>query len=260
MMNKIQKTALVVGAASGIGAATAQRLVNDGYHVVIAGLPADALQRMAEHLNVMAVVCDVTEQSQVDDMVNQILTDCGAIDVLVNAAGVLVNDHAADIQDDIWQRQIDINLTGAMRLMRAVLPIMQQQKRGSIIHIASVAAFNAGADISSYAASKAGLVALTRSAAAGYGADGIRVNAVCPGWVDTLMSAQEMQDLAQLLDCTVQQAHDRTVQRVALGRMAAPSEIAAVCAFLAGDDASFVTGAALVVDGGARVPAAARAH
>jgi NAD(P)-dependent dehydrogenase (short-subunit alcohol dehydrogenase family) len=149
-----------------------------------------------------------------------------------------------------------VNLTGTMRMMRAVLPHMLARGGGSIVNIASVAAFNAGADSASYAASKAGVVALTRSAAQACGARGVRANALCPGWVDTPMAAREMQDLANELGITEQQARQRTVARIALGRMASADEMAAVCLFLASDDASFVTGTALIADGGARRAAA----
>ncbi|OYV00085.1 MAG: hypothetical protein CFE45_10490 [Burkholderiales bacterium PBB5] len=161
--------------------------------------------------------------------------------------------------DAVWQRQLDINLGGTMRCQRAVLPVMQAQGRGAIVNIASVAAFNAGADSATYASSKAGVVALTRSAAQAFGAHGIRVNALCPGWVDTPMAAREMQDLAHEQGISEAQAREHTVARIALGRMASADEMAAVCLFLASEDASFITGAALVADGGSRVPAAARA-
>jgi NAD(P)-dependent dehydrogenase (short-subunit alcohol dehydrogenase family) len=143
--------------------------------------------------------------------------------------------------------------------MRAVLPWMTQQGSGAIVNIASVAAFNAGADVASYAASKAGVIALTRSAAQQYGRFGIRINALCPGWVDTPMSKREMLDMAQTLGITEDQARQRTVERIGLGRMATSEEMAAACLFLASEDAAFVTGTALVADGGTRVPAAVRA-
>ena len=192
-----------------------------------------------------ALDCDVTDDAAVRATVAAVLAAFGRIDVLVNCAGIVRNDDAADIDDEDWQRM--------------VLPGMMAQGGGAIVNIASVAAFNAGAGMASYAASKAGVVALTRSAAQAYGPRGVRVNALCPGWVDTPMSRQEMRDLAAERDISEEAAHAQTVARIALGRMASAEEMAAACLFLASDEASFVTGAALVADGGARVPASARA-
>jgi NAD(P)-dependent dehydrogenase (short-subunit alcohol dehydrogenase family) len=238
------KVALVCGAASGIGAAVAARFASEGAQVVACGWP------QPPHENALA--CDVTDDAQVRRLVEITIERHGRIDVLVNAAGVIAADAAADIDDANWQRQHEVNLAGTMRMMRAVLPHMLARGSGSIVNVASVAAFNAGADAASYAASKAGVVALTRSAAQAYGARGVRANALCPGWVDTPMAAREMQDLAQELGITEQQARQRTVARIALGRMASADEMAAVCLFLASDEASFVTGTALIADGGAR--------
>ena len=244
------KVALVCGAASGIGAAVVERFAAEGAVVVACGVPRPPFDG--------AMACDVRDDAQVRAMVASAIERHGRIDALVNAAGVIANDDAADIDDAQWLRQHDINLAGTMRTMRAVLPHMLQQGTGAIVNIASVAAFNAGAGAASYAASKAGVVALTRSAAQAYGARGVRVNALCPGWVETPMAAREMLDMAHALGITDAQARERTVARIALGRMARPAEMAAVCLFLASDESSFVTGAALVADGGARLPAAAR--
>jgi NAD(P)-dependent dehydrogenase (short-subunit alcohol dehydrogenase family) len=238
------KVALVCGAASGIGAALATRFATEGAHVVACGWPRPAAPD--------ALACDVTDDAQVRRVVQTTLDRHGRIDVLVNAAGVIAADSAADIDDAGWQRQHDVNLAGTMRMMRAVLPAMLAQGHGSIVNIASVAAFSAGAASASYAASKAGVVALTRSAAQAYGARGVRVNALCPGWVDTPMAAREMQELAAELGISEAEARRRTVARIALGRMASADEMAAACLFLASDDASFVTGAALIADGGGR--------
>jgi NAD(P)-dependent dehydrogenase (short-subunit alcohol dehydrogenase family) len=244
------KVALVCGAASGIGAAVVERFAGEGAAVVACGVPLPGFDG--------AFACDVRDDAQVRAAVVTVLARHGHIDVLVNAAGVIANDDAADIDDAVWSRQHEVNLAGTMRTMRAVLPRMLEQGSGSIVNIASVAAFNAGAGAASYAASKAGVVALTRSAAQAYGASGVRVNALCPGWVDTPMAAREMHDMARALGITEAQARERTVARIALARMARPEEMAAVCLFLASDEASFITGAALVADGGARMPAAAR--
>lgn len=247
----IGKVALVCGAASGIGAAVVERFVAEGAAVQACGLPQPHFEG--------ALACDVMDDAQVRAAVAATLGRHGRIDVLVNAAGVIVNDDAATIDDAVWSRQHEINLAGTMRTMRAVLPAMLAQGGGAIVNIASVAAFNAAAGSASYAASKAGVVALTRSAAQAYGPRGVRVNALCPGWVDTPMAAKEMRDLAHEWGVTEAQARERTVARIALARMARPQEMAAICLFLASDESSFITGAALVADGGARVPAAARA-
>ncbi|MDP9918800.1 3-oxoacyl-[acyl-carrier protein] reductase [Variovorax boronicumulans] len=248
------KACLIVGAATGIGAAVAARFAAEGGRVAVVGWPRP--QPVGEG---PAFDCDVTDDAAVRATVAAVQTAFGRIDVLVNCAGIVRNDDAADIDDGDWHRLHEVNLGGTMRCQRAVLPGMVAQGGGAIVNIASVAAFNAGAGMASYASSKAGVVALTRSAAQAYGPKGVRVNALCPGWVDTPMSRQEMRDLAAERGIDEDAARAQTVARIALGRMATPEEMAAVCLFLASDEASFVTGVALVADGGARVPAAARA-
>lgn len=255
MSGRLQgKACLVVGAATGIGAAVAARFAAEGARVAVAGWPRPRAAGEGP-----ALECDVADDAAVRSMVSAVLAAFGRIDVLVNCAGIVRNDDAADIADEDWHRLHEVNLGGTMRCQRAVLPLMVAQGAGAIVNIASVAAFNAGAGMASYASSKAGVVALTRSAAQAYGPKGVRVNALCPGWVDTPMSQQEMRDLALERGISEKDARAQTVARIALARMAAPEEMAAACLFLASDEASFVTGAALVADGGARVPAAARA-
>jgi NAD(P)-dependent dehydrogenase (short-subunit alcohol dehydrogenase family) len=249
------RVAVVFGGASGIGAAAVARLQKEGARVVACDLHSSG----SVQPGISEVICDVTDDEGVRATIAAIEGEHGRIDILVNSAGVVCSDEASSIDDRSWQRMLDVNLTGTMRTMRAVLPGMLERRAGAIVNIASVAAFNAGPEAASYAASKAAVVALSRSAAQRYGRMGVRVNALCPGWVATAMSQREMQELAAELEITVDQAEARTVQRIALGRMATSAEIAAACFFLASDDASFVTGAALVVDGGLRIPAAARA-
>ena len=254
------RTALVTGAASGIGLAIARRLAEEGARVFAADRQQQVLEGAAGAIGCESVALDVTDGAQVAAAVQRVLESAQRLDVVVNAAGVMVADNVADIDDVQWARMLDVNLTGAMRVCRAALPAMQRQHHGAIVNIASVAAFNASAGMASYAASKAGLVAMTRALANAYGAEGIRANCLCPGWVRTAMSVAEMRELAAERGTTEQQEFDRLTERIALKRVSEPAEMAACVAFLASDDASFVTGAVLVADGGAKTPATARAH
>lgn len=249
------KTALVTGAATGIGRATAALLASSGARVVLFGLGDAELQAAAAECGGQAIHGDVTRP----DDIARAVTACGAwLDIVVNAAGLIVPDHPASISDEVWARTLDVNLTGTMRVCRASLPLLRQ-RGGAIVNVASVAAFNASPDSASYAASKAAVVAYTRSLAYAHGADGIRANAVAPGWVRTPMSAYEMQLLADQNGTTADAEYRGVERRIALGRMAEPAEIAACCLFLASNEASFVTGAILVADGGGRSPTQNRA-
>jgi NAD(P)-dependent dehydrogenase (short-subunit alcohol dehydrogenase family) len=249
------RTALITGAATGIGRATASLLVLNGARVVLFGLGGADLDAAAAEIGGHAVHGDVTRAADIARAIDA----CGArLDIVVNAAGLIVPDQPASVSDEVWARTLDVNLTGTMRVCRAALPLLKQ-RGGAVVNIASVAAFNASPDSASYAASKAGVVAYTRSLAYAHGADGIRANAVAPGWVRTPMSACEMQLLADHNGTTAEVEFQSVERRIALGRMAAPAEIAACCLFLASDDASFVTGAVLVADGGGRSPTQNRA-
>jgi NAD(P)-dependent dehydrogenase (short-subunit alcohol dehydrogenase family) len=254
------KTALVTGAGSGIGREIVLQLKREGADVMAADIGFDPNQPFNPALGVVQTLLDVRHKEDVDRAVSGVIERMGQIDVLINAAGVMVADDVADIRDETWNQILDVNLTGAMRVCRAVLPHMRGRDRGAIVNVSSVAAFNASAGMASYAASKSGLVALTRALANRYGTDGVRANCVCPGWVRTRMSEAEMAEFAQANGTTVEREFERVAQRIALGRVAEPAEIARCVAFLASDDASFVTGAVLVADGGARTAATSRAH
>jgi 3-oxoacyl-[acyl-carrier protein] reductase len=253
-----QRVAVVMGGATGIGAASVARLRAEGAIVVAAGLQQDQLDQVALKTGAVARVCDVTQESQVQKLIQYVTEEHGRLDVLVNAVGIVFEDDVAVIGDVVWSKTMEVNLTGTMRACRAVIPSLLKAGKGAIVNIASVAAFNATAGMASYAASKAGIVALTRSLANRYGEYGVRANCICPGWVRTPMSEQEMTVIAASQGITVAQAFADRGARNALRRVAEPAEVAAVVAFLASDDASYVTGAALVVDGGSRTAAAAR--
>lgn len=253
------KTALVTGAASGIGAAVVRRFRDEGAEVVAAGLQTELLAELARQTGARAADCDVTQEAEVRRTVDQARAS-GRLDIVVNAAGIIQADDVAEIDDRIWERMLAVNLTGAMRVCRAAIPHMQRQGGGAIVNIASVAAFNASAGMGSYAPGKAGLVALTRSIANRYGADAIRANCLCPGWVRTPMSELEMREAGDARGVGMEAAFDELKARIALKRIALPAEMAACVLFLASEDASFVTGAVLVADGGAKTAATARAN
>jgi NAD(P)-dependent dehydrogenase (short-subunit alcohol dehydrogenase family) len=253
------RVAVVVGGASGIGAATVTRLRAEGAVVMIAGLQAERLGEVASQTGAFPFTCDVTDESQVRALVQQATRQLGGIDILVNAAGIVIPDDVGSIDDVAWTRTIEVNLTGTMRVCRVMIPAIVRRGGGAIVNISSVAAFNASSGTASYAVSKAGVVALTRAIANRYGEVGVRANCICPGWVRTPMSEQEMVDRAATEGTSMEQEFQVVAARNALGRVAEPREIASVVAFLASPDASFITGASIVVDGGARRPASARA-
>jgi len=249
------QTALITGAATGMGRATAELFARHGARPVLFGLGGGALTETADDMGGIAVHGDVTKER---DIARGVAACDGELQIVVNAAGLIEIDAPETIDDRVWQQTFDVNVTGAMMVCRAALPLLKQ-RGGSIINIASVAAFNSSPDNASYAASKAALVSYTRSVAYANGADGIRANAIAPGWVRTPMSEQEMVDRAKANGSTPEAEFNDSASRIALRRIAEPKEIASCCLFLASDEASFVTGAILVADGGGRAPTHNRA-
>lgn len=249
------KTALIVGAATGMGRATAERFAAEGADLVLFGLGGALLDEVANATNGRAVHGDVTARAEVEAAI----AACkDGLDIVVNAAGIILTDDPETVTDEGWERTFAVNTTGAMNVCRAALPQLRQ-RRGNIVNIASVAAFNSGPGMASYAASKAALVAYTRSIANAHGADGVRANVLAPGWVRTPMSEMEMDELARRNGTSREEEFELVRQRIGLKRIADASEIAACCLFLASDEASFVTGTVLLADGGGRAPVSHRA-
>jgi NAD(P)-dependent dehydrogenase (short-subunit alcohol dehydrogenase family) len=249
------RKALVTGAATGMGRATAELFARHGAEIILFGLGDAVLDEAAETSGGKAVHGDITDPRAVTRAVDA----CdGKLDIVVNAAGLMLPDEPETLSDDDWERSFAVNVTGAMQVCRAALPLLRR-RGGAIVNIASVGAFNASGRNAAYSAAKAALVSYTRSLAYAHGADGIRANAVAPGWVRTPMSEEEMRAAAAEKGSTPRKEFEALAARIALGRIAEPEEIAACCLFLASDEASFVTGAVLVADGGGRAPVQNRA-
>ena len=225
--------AVVTGAASGIGAACAERLRVDGATVVT----VDAAEGVDHEL-------DVRDEPAVEAALAAVVDTHGTLDVLVHAAGVAGGGPVHLLDADEWDRVVDVNLKGTFIVNKHSSIHMLNQGRGSIVNIASIEGLEGTEGGSAYNASKGGVVMLTKSMAIDYGRRGIRVNCICPGGIDTPM-LRSITD-SEGMDLYREKLRDEHL----LGRFGQPSEIAAAAAFLASDDASFITGHALVVDGG----------
>jgi NAD(P)-dependent dehydrogenase (short-subunit alcohol dehydrogenase family) len=246
------KVALVTGGASGIGLATAERLLEEGAAVVIADRNAEAATAAAAALRgrgldaVRAETCDVTRGDQVKALVGDIVARHERIDVLFNNAGIYEIGEVHEVDEEAWDRQIGVNLRSVYLVSHHVVPVMLEQGGGAIVNNASVAALVGDLNSAAYCASKGGVAQLTKAMALDYATRGIRVNAICCGEIDTPLFVREAGQLRMTPDelrAILNEAHP-------MGRIGLPSEVAAAVAFLAGDDANFVTGVLLPVDGG----------
>ena len=250
------RVALITGGGTGIGTAIAERFVAEGAKVCITGRRREKLEEVVAALpSGSAVACpgNVTDTGDAERMVSAALDLPGRFDLLVNNAGINSVGSVADLDPEGWRETLEVNLTGSFLMMRASIPKMIEAGGGSIVNIASVGGIRCIPESAAYCVSKAGLIMLSQQVALDYGPKGIRSNAVCPGWVHTPMSDQEMDDLASLIGTDRQGAFAKVVEEVPLRRVARPDEIAGACVYLASDESSFMTGAVLVIDGGSAV-------
>ena len=239
------RVAVVTGGAGGIGAATCRRLAAEGAHVVVVDVSDDAAGALADELGGLAVLADVTSPEDNERMYALALERFGRIDVAFHNAGISPPDDDSILETglDAWRRVQEVNLTSVYLGCKAVLPHMLEQGRGSIVNTASfVATLGAATSQISYTASKGGVLAMTRELGVQFARSGIRVNALSPGPVATPL-------LLELFAKDAERAQRRLVH-VPMGRFAEPEEIAAAVAFLASDDASFITASNFLVDGG----------
>lgn len=240
------KVALVTGAGSGIGLAVTHRLASDGYSVMASGRDRARIEKLAFDLpSVRNWVGDLTSTKACDDLVAACVKVFGRLDVLVNNAGIYHLANAEETSDSIWQQTIAINLTAPFLLSRAAMPQLRKNK-GAIINIASDWGLVGGRNAVAYCASKGGLVLMSKAMALDHADEGVRINAVCPGDVETpmLYRSGAVNGLDEKSALREANASSRT------GRVTTPVEVAALVAFLASEQAAQITGAAIPIDGG----------
>lgn len=246
---------LVTGAGSGIGRAIALTAAREGARVVVADVNREGAQSTATDIvaasgEAAAVACDVADPRQVSDLIEAAIGHFGQLDVLVNNAGIAGDTVPAhELEVDTWDRIMAVNLRGPFLCARYALPHLMRSGSGVIVNVASTYGLVGAPNAPAYCASKGGVVALTRQLAVDYGPRGVRVNAVCPGYVDTDMGGRRARLPAQ----EAQAASDRreaNAARQPLGRQAHAEEIAQAVLFLASHDSSFMTGSIVTVDGG----------
>jgi meso-butanediol dehydrogenase/(S,S)-butanediol dehydrogenase/diacetyl reductase len=249
---------LITGAAGGIGAATARRLAGEGAELLLADLDADAVKAVADELGQRWVQVDVTRMGDVQRMVEAAYQQWGRLDVLFNNAGVARARPMLDITEDDWDRLMAVNLRAVFFVLQAVSRRMRTQPvipgselRGKLIQTASIAAFRGGQNyMLHYNASKAGVVSVTRTAANVLAADRITSNCICPGAVDTPMWTRIDADWAEIEGLALGEAWRRRTSLIPLGRPEKADDVASVVSFLASRDSDYMTGQALVIDGG----------
>jgi 3-oxoacyl-[acyl-carrier protein] reductase len=238
------KVALVTGSARGIGKAIAMTLAKAGADIVVADVNLEEAEKTAKEIEglgrrSMAITMDVTDYPKVEEAVNKILDKFTKVDILVNNAGITKDNLLLRMSQQEWDAVLGVNLKGSFNCIKAVSRPMIKQRCGKIVNIASIIGIIGNPGQANYSSSKAGLIALTKTAAKELASRNINVNAIAPGFIQTDMTAKLPQELQQKMK-----------ENIPLDKFGTPEDVAAVCLFLASDDSSYITGQTIVVDGG----------
>ena len=247
MTDLLSRRAIVTGAAQGIGLAIAKRLVAGGARVALVDINGDGAKDAAAQLGngCIGIACDVRSTDEVNAAVAVATDEFDGLDLLVNNAGIEISKPITELTDDDFTRILDINVVGTFRFTKAAVPALAAAGGAAIVNLGSIASISGGPLLSSYCASKGAVLRFTESAAIELRGAGIRVNAVCPGLVDTEMAAR----LVAPLEAVAPISFDELIS-IKQGRLATPEDVAETVAFLASQNASFITGAHYMVDGG----------
>jgi NAD(P)-dependent dehydrogenase (short-subunit alcohol dehydrogenase family) len=248
-VTQCHKVALVTGGGTGIGAAVARRLDADGYSVAVTGRRPGPIEDVAAEIGGLAVTADTGVATDAERAVQETVQRFGGLDAVVCNAGIGGEGSLRELDPATWEEVIRTNLTGAFLMCRAAIDHVAE-RRGAIVTISSAAGLRASPESLAYCSSKAGLQMLTQCLAVDHGPEGVRVNCVAPGWVRTPMADGEMDALGDRLGISRERAYDACSADIPLRRAASAEEVAATVAWLVSDDASYVNGAIVPVDGG----------
>lgn len=238
------KVALITGGARGIGRAIAMAFAREGADIVVADVNQEEAEKTARDIEALArkslaIPMDVTNYLKVEEAINKILDKFGKVDILVNNAGITKDGLLLRMNEAEWDAVINVNLKGTFNCTKAVSKAMIKQRSGKIINIASIIGIIGNAGQANYSASKAGIIALTKTAAKELASRNINVNAVAPGFIQTNMTAGLPEDIKQKMK-----------EAIPLNKFGSPDDVAAACLFLASEDANYITGQTIIVDGG----------
>ncbi len=258
LADTLHSTALVTGAGQGIGRGIAVRLAREGFDVAVLDVNPVAIESVVSDVRAlgrraMGLEVDLYDVKAIVPAVESVLTAWGRLDVLVNNAGIMRTTALLEVTEKEWDAVLDLDLKAAYFCLQAAARVMTVQRSGRIVNIASISGLGGRPDHVHYAAAKAGLISLTYSAALGLAPYGITVNAICPGVVDTPLTRELHADRGKLAGVSGEESLKRMVEHIPLGRVCSPDEIGAAVASFVSEDASYITGQVLCVDGGLRL-------